>query len=113
MNEDFWSYLDRLILEDQLVIDRPKGSAHPHYPELIYPLDYGFINGTIAGDGAGIDIWLGESGEHRLTAVVLTVDLGKRDAEIKLALGCTPDELDIILNFLNGFSMRAIAVRRP
>ena len=37
-----------------------------------------------------------------MTAVICTVDLGKRDAEIKLLLGCTPSEAQVILQVHNG-----------
>lgn len=34
----FWQKLDTLMLSGKLVIDRPKNSAHPDYPNMIYPL---------------------------------------------------------------------------
>ena len=48
MRPDFWSHLDRLVESCGLVIDRPKGTAHPRYPDLIYPVDYGYLDGTTA-----------------------------------------------------------------
>jgi inorganic pyrophosphatase len=45
-------------------------------------------------------------------AIVCTVDLFKRDAEIKLLLGCSQDEQQTILHFHNGHSMRALLIRR-
>ena len=41
-----------------VVIDRPRGSAHPRDPKLIYPLNYGYVPGTIAGDGAAQDVYV-------------------------------------------------------
>lgn len=32
-------------------IDRPIGSRHPLYPDTVYPVNYGFVDGVIAGDG--------------------------------------------------------------
>jgi inorganic pyrophosphatase len=110
---DFWNYLDQLVDSHPLVIDRPRGSHHPRFPEIIYPLDYGFLEGTTSGDGGGIDVWLGVSGTRHLSAVILTVDLRKRDAEIKLLLGCTGQEIQTILDFHNDNGMRATLVRRP
>ncbi|MBN2550163.1 MAG: nitroreductase family protein [Anaerolineales bacterium] len=109
---DFWEYLDRLVAESRVVIDRPRLSPHPRYPNLIYPLDYGYLQATTAIDGGGIDVWLGSLPERRLAALALTVDLEKRDAEIKLLLGCTADETQVVMDFLNGASMRALLVRR-
>ena len=39
-------------------IDRPLGSAHPRYPNLIYPVNYGFIPHTLAPDGEAIDAYV-------------------------------------------------------
>lgn len=109
---EFWKYLDQLVNQRELVIDRPKGSSHPRYPQVIYPLDYGYLAGTSASDSGGIDVWVGSTGERFPDAVLMTVDLNKRDAEIKLLLGCTEQEKRGILDFMNRFSMRAVLVRR-
>jgi coenzyme F420-0:L-glutamate ligase / coenzyme F420-1:gamma-L-glutamate ligase len=112
MDQEFWLYLDQLVSTSQIEIDRAKGSAHPRFPELIYPLDYGYLIGTITVDGGGIDLFLGSQAGRLLDAVALTVDLEKRDAEIKLLLGCTEAEKQLVLDFLNGASMRACLVQR-
>ena len=113
VSANFWVYLDSLVASHPLVIDRPRGSPHPHYPEILYPLDYGYLEGTTSGDGDGIDFWLGVSGDHDLSAVILTVDLLKSDTEIKIILGCNEEELQTILVFHNqGSWMRATLARR-
>ena len=33
-------------------IDRPLGSVHPKHPDMIYPINYGYVDGIFAGDGA-------------------------------------------------------------
>jgi len=112
LESEFWDYLDRLVAASRVVIDRPKGSRHPRYPDFIYPVDYGYLEGTKTIDGGGLDVWVGTRHEKSLSALVLTVDLFKRDAEIKLLLGCTEDEQAQILNFLNGDHMRAALIMR-
>ena len=62
----------------------------------LYPLDYGYLKGTQAGDRDGIDVWIGSSLEKQVTGVVFTVDLSKRDSEMKILLGCIRDEMHII-----------------
>jgi inorganic pyrophosphatase len=109
---EFWEFLDRLVADNHLVIDRPKGSQHPRYPSMIYPLDYGYLEGTTTVDGGGVDLWLGSLPDRILDSVVLTVDLYKRDAEIKLLLGCTDQDKLTILQFVNANSMRATLVER-
>ena len=39
-------------------IDRPIGSAHPRHPEMIYPVNYGYVDGVLAGDGAEQDVYV-------------------------------------------------------
>ena len=70
---DFWDALDQLTADSEIVIDRPKGSAHPRFPNFIYPVDYGYLKGTASMDGGGIDVWLG-TGERKLDAVMCIVD---------------------------------------
>ena len=50
-----WRLWEQLIDVCGIVIDRPDGEAHPLYPDMIYPCDYGHIPGTTAADGHGID----------------------------------------------------------
>lgn len=40
------------------LIDRPLGSSHPRHPEMIYPVNYGYVPGIIAGDGAEQDVYI-------------------------------------------------------
>lgn len=98
-SRDYWRAMQALVVEAQIVIDRPRGQPHPRYPELIYPFDYGYIEGTTAADGAGIDIWLGSQSERTLSGLVCTFDRNKRDAEIKLLVGCSVQDVEIILQF--------------
>ena len=87
-NSKFWNALDDLIANSEIIIDRPKGTAHPKYPNFIYKVDYGYLKDTSSMDGAGIDVWVG-SGEKQVDAIMCTVDLIKKDSEIKILIGCT------------------------
>lgn len=98
---EFWQACDALVNSSAITIDRPRNSPHPQRSELIYPLDYGYLVDTTGGDGAGIDVWLGRSASKEVTAVACTVDLFKRDAELKLLLGCSEEEIDTVSKFLN------------
>lgn len=113
MKTSFWEYLESLLQSTQIIIDRPRGSTHPRYPSYVYPLDYGYLEGTSAGDGQEIDLWRGSLPEGKLDAVVCTVDLLKKDAELKLLVGCTEQEMAIVAAFHNnGKDMAAVLVRR-
>ena len=109
----YWKGLDRFVANCELVIDRPRGTRHPRYPDLIYPFDYGYLKGTRAMDQAGIDVWVGTLAERIVTAVICTVDLLKNDAELKILLGCAPEEAAIILRTHNDGPQSAILIMRP
>ncbi len=109
---EFWQYLDVLAAGSRLVVDRPKGSTHPRLPGPVYPLDYGYLDGTISTDGGGIDAWVGSLGNGSITGILCTVDLFKRDGEMKLLFGCTPEDMEIILDYVNSNSMRALYIPR-
>ena len=39
-------------------VDRPLGSYHPEHPDIYYPINYGYIKGTIAPDGEEEDAYI-------------------------------------------------------
>ncbi len=43
-------------------IDRPLGSRHPDHPDMLYPVNYGYVDGLTAGDGEEQDVYV--LGEH-------------------------------------------------
>ena len=111
-NNEFWNALDELVSNSEIVIDRPKGTAHPRYPDFIYLVDYGYLKNTASMDGAGIDVWVG-SGERRIDAIICTIDLMKKDSEIKILIGCTEEEKAIIYETHNETEyMKGILIRR-
>jgi inorganic pyrophosphatase len=111
-DSSFWNALDQLLAGSQVVIDRPKGSTHPRFPDLIYPLDYGYLAGTMSVDGGGIDVWVGSDKGRVAKAIICTVDLLKRDLEVKILLGCSEAETETILQFVTASSMGCTLVSR-
>lgn len=112
INEDFWKALDELVSNSEIVIDRPRGSAHPRFPNFIYKVDYGYLKNTSSMDGAGIDVWIG-SGDKKIDAIMCIVDLMKRDSEIKILVGCTEEEkLDIYKTHNETQYMKGVLIRR-
>lgn len=112
MNDEFWTALDDLVKNTDIVIDRPRGTAHPRYPNFIYKVDYGFLKETASIDGAGIDVWVG-TGEKRIDAIMCIVDLMKKDSEIKILIGYTEEEKRLIYQAHNETEyMKGILIRR-
>jgi inorganic pyrophosphatase len=112
MSDEFWGFLQDLVVNSQIIYDRKKGATHPRYPNQIYPVDYGYLQGTGSIDSGGVDIWVGSSGEKTVTGVLCTVDLLKKDTELKILYNCNHDEIDDILKFVNSNQMSAIYINR-
>ncbi len=111
-DNEFWRLIDSLVDESEIVIDRPKGTSHPHYPAFIYRVDYGYLKGTTAMDASGIDVWVGSGGKY-VDAIICTVDLTKRDSEIKILIGCTEEEKHLIyLTHNETPRMKGLLIRR-
>ncbi len=111
-DHDFWNAIEALVDGSEIIIDRPKGSAHPKYPDFIYRVDYGYLKDTASMDGEGIDVWVGTNGKT-VDAVICIVDLIKRDSEIKILIGCTEEEKAIVYETHNETPhMKGIFIRR-
>ena len=79
-----WSYLGKTVT---VKIDRPAGSVHPEYPDTIYPVNYGYLPGTVGGDGEALDCYVLGCSEPLLefTGQVIGVIHREHDKEDKLA----------------------------
>lgn len=51
-------YADVLGRPVHCVMDRPLGSRHPRYPDMLYTVNYGCVPGVLAGDGAEQDVYV-------------------------------------------------------
>jgi inorganic pyrophosphatase len=113
MNTDYWESLESLINKNGITIDRKKGSAHPKYPDFIYPVDYGFVNNSSSIDNNEIDIFVGSKKSLLINGIVCTFDHLKNDSEIKILYSCSNAEIEAILNFYDKSEfMKAILVSR-
>ena len=109
----YWNYLNDLVATSDFVTERPKGTAHPRYPGFIYPLDYGYLKNTLSSDGDAVDAWVGRLNPERVSGIVCTVDTEERDVEVKLLLGCTIEEMDVVLDIHNQGTQAAFLIKRP
>ncbi|MBE6626889.1 MAG: inorganic pyrophosphatase [Ruminococcaceae bacterium] len=90
----------------KVIVDRPLGSSHPKYPDLVYPINYGYIEGIVGGDGEwqdayvlGIDVPVSE-----FHGVVIAVIHRKNDCEDKWVVApnrvsFTRDEIKLAVHF--------------
>lgn len=95
-----WEAWAQCIERNGLTIERPRATAHPDYPSVVYPLDYGFVNDTRSTDREPIDVFVGR-GTTGLVGVILTTDHRQQDREAKLLYDCTPTEIYTVQGFIN------------
>lgn len=50
-----WSFLGKTAT---VTIDRPIGTAHPKHPDILYPINYGYIAGELAPDNEELDVYI-------------------------------------------------------
>jgi inorganic pyrophosphatase len=111
-SDGFWKFIDRLVTEHEIVIDRPKGTPHPRYPEFIYPMDYGYLKGVISSDQNDLDVWMGSSKSGCITGIACVTDDTKGDMELKILYSCTHSDLNMIYETQNRNGMHAIIITR-
>lgn len=107
-NGYFWQKIDSIVSSSSSIIHQPKGSHHTKYLNMVYPVDYGYFEDT-----AAIKFFRGSNGKHSVDAIMIVADILKRDLEVKLLWGCTSDEEEEILRFINQTDyQKGILVRR-
>jgi inorganic pyrophosphatase len=111
--DKFWAFADELLSRSNICIDRPQGSAHPRYPQDKYPLDYGYLQNTHSPDGDEVDIWVGSKQILEINGAICTIDLATKDVEIKFLVGCTQEEIDVILEIHNQGTQAAFFIKKP
>ncbi|MDR2066650.1 MAG: hypothetical protein LBP57_02290 [Endomicrobium sp.] len=111
-NEDFFKTLEQWIEQNGISIDRPKGTPHPRFPNLIYPIDYGYINGTKSQDGSGIDLVKGDDESLKIVGIICALDPVKKDSEVKVLLNCTEENTKTAMMMFNNHIMKGILLRR-
>lgn len=79
LRED-WRYTPKIGDTVAIKMDRPIGTVHPKHPDLVYPINYGYVPGLIAPDGEeqdayvlGVDVPL-EEFTGRLIAIIHRFD---------------------------------------
>ena len=68
-----------------VTVDRPIGSVHPEHADLVYSVNYGFVDGVVGGDGEWQDAYILGVNEpvSTFSGVVIAVIVRKDDVETK------------------------------
>lgn len=69
----------------KVIVDRPLGSRHPEHKDIIYPVNYGYVEGVIAPDGEEQDAYILGVNEavEQFTGKVIAVIHRRNDIEEK------------------------------
>jgi|SRR5690554_110955 len=112
-NAYFWQKIDTLYFSNRLVIAREKGSTHPKYHNLVYPVDYGYLEDTQNEQSEGVAVYKGTMSDYMVTTLVVAADILKKEIDVKLLVGCSPQEEEEILRFLNQTDFqKSVLIRR-
>lgn len=100
-----------------VTMDRPLGSRHPDW-DFVYPVNYGYVPGTVSGDGEPLDVYvLGvDTPLATFTGVCIAVIRRLGDDDDKLVvvppgLSLTDMEIRAQTNFQEQY-FRSVIVRR-
>ena len=111
-NAYFWQKLDTLYLSSDFIMTNDKGSRHPVYTHMQYPCVYGHLK-TFGGEKDHVIPCFKGSGPKELNQIVVSTDILNKTIEVKLLVGCTDDEQEAILRFLNQTDFqKAILIKR-
>lgn len=67
MFQEFWNFSNQMWYTTSntkketilhVIVDRPLGSSHPDYPSTVYPVNYGYVENAIGGDGEKQDVYI-------------------------------------------------------
>lgn len=77
------NYLNKKV---KVKIDRSLGSVHPKHKNIIYPINYGYIENTVSGDGEEIDVYVldKEDPVEEVECKIIAVIERENDCEHKL-----------------------------
>lgn len=86
MNTTDFNICTRIINSNVKVsIDRPIGSKHPNHKGLIYPVNYGYVEDVLGGDGEWQDVYVLGISEpiNAFEGIVIAVIYRHNDIETK------------------------------
>jgi len=101
------TFLNKIV---EVTIDRPLGSIHPKWQDFIYPINYGYIEGTLAPDGKELDVYILKSDQplEKFTGKVAAIIHRLNDDDDKLIVipeneNITNEEIEKLTDFQERF----------
>ena len=90
----------------KVTVDRPLGSRHPNHPDILYHVNYGYVDGVMGGDGEWQDAYVLGVDEPiaEFVGVVIAIIHRTNDCEDKWVVApngvsFTRDEIELAVRF--------------
>ncbi len=99
-NAYFWQKLDTFYFSGEYEVKHKKGDHHSEYPNLVYPVEVGCLEET-NGEHEGVNVYRGSGSMYSITGLVIAVDILGKTLDVKMLVGCSEEEVEEILRFLN------------
>lgn len=93
--------VETLLLSSRLNLTKKRGEMHSKFKNLIYPTDYGHLSDTRSSSEEGVSVYAGSGDRNHITALVIAADILTKELDVKMLIGCTDEETDMVLRFLN------------
>ncbi len=111
-NAFFWQKLDTIYNSSDFKLSNPKGTSHEKYHNLIYPVDYGYLEDMDNNDSQ-IRVYKGTQKGSSIKVAIISADILNKDITVKLLIGCSEQEEKDILSFLNQTDFqKTVLIRR-
>lgn len=71
-----------------VTVDRAMGTFHPNYPDMYYPINYGYIKGITTSDGEEQDAYILGGGEPVSEFAGKVIAIVHREDDIEVMQRC-------------------------
>lgn len=111
-NAYFWQKVDTLFLSSNLKITNKKDEVHRQFSNLIYPIDHGYLLDAGEEGDQQISVYVG-SQSQTVSALIIAADILQKTLEVKMLVGCSEEEIEAVLRFLNQTDyQKTVLIRR-
>lgn len=110
-NAYFWQKLDTLFVSSEIEITNKSGSRHAQYANLIYPVDFGCLSESGTSEKK-VFLFRGSQKQAAVQSIIVMVDILEKALDTRVLIGCTADEEQSILRFLNQTDFQKIILVR-
>lgn len=112
-NSYFWQKLDTLLLSGKLECVSKAGEFSADYPQLTYPVDFMALKDSTSASDKPLYCFRGSMPEISANAILVQADILSREVLPKILIGCTSQECELILKFINATEFqKAILIHR-